>query len=101
MRTATQIAEIIEQAICGCSLIQQQLSTIRENRLPDNQEEQLYLRLAECNMLINAIQFPAFTLIQQDLLADKLIGGRFLAFQQLEKEYVESDFFNGAIKFGN
>ncbi len=95
MRTQDEIDVIISQSKQGYSIALSVVAEFLEKGKVDN----FYLYLSEGKKLLDTIQFAALTLAQKNLIADRLIRNRFLANQQMIVEYVESDYWNGYVKY--
>lgn len=97
MRTQSEIDIIISQSKQGYSNVLFSIAQLIEKGKIDS----TYLYLSEGKKLLDTIQFPALTLTQKNLIADRLIRGRFLANQQTIKDYVEADYYFGYVNFNN
>ena len=97
MRSQSNIDLIVSQANQGyCNGLFYIATLIDKGKI-----DSVYLWLSEGKKLLETIVFPALTLAQKNLIADRLIRGRYLANQEMEQLYVQSDYVAYYVIFNN
>jgi hypothetical protein len=90
MRSEEQLADIINRCKVGYVIYQQKLpQRRREGYFTYEQNKYIYGILTEARILLFAIQFPALSLKQRNLLADKLEALGMVAKSNAQTNYVQ------------